>query len=158
MVRGVFGPLQPVPDCVRDPDVQKRSQGLPRVERHHPLPCGQASARRPAEKDGEGAHRGDEKQEATLRQERAGNLAGTRVVEVKIPASFGFGQGRLSVSKIGWHREGTRERSLTANRFRSSECRLTRGFQGVQSLSRTIAPPDFSSVQPLVRFRFGGAS
>ena len=32
MVRGVFGPLQLVPDCVRDQDVRKRSQGLQSVE------------------------------------------------------------------------------------------------------------------------------
>src|SRR4051812_49114321 len=66
MVRGFFGPLQPFPDRVRDPNVQRRTHGLSNIERHNPLSDGQASASQPGEEDSQGASRGDRRQEATI--------------------------------------------------------------------------------------------
>jgi len=42
------------------------ADGLPHIQRYHPLSCGQASVSRSCEKAGEGADRGERTQETAL--------------------------------------------------------------------------------------------
>jgi len=66
VVRRVFRSLQLVPNCGCDSGVQGRAQGLPNIQRGHPLPRGQASARHTGEKAGEGAGRANRTQETAV--------------------------------------------------------------------------------------------
>ncbi len=63
MVRSIFGPLQLVPNGVRDREVQRRTEGLQDLERDDPVSGGQAAPCRSAEKDGKGALGGERRQE-----------------------------------------------------------------------------------------------